>query len=151
MQVSFYYYFLRFPDGPLGTAKIQRNALPAKNKVKIKKCDPIVIEVVCPCLEGGIKCPSESQRGQQQESVCFLGVLDLFFLTWYLYHIALPFPQSPPHWPCSQLQGPMLDLHKRQSCDQHRRVIFQFNTMRCNIIMHNIENGLAYVNFLALL
>lgn len=53
MQVSFYYYFLRFPDGPLGTAKIQRNALPAKNKVKIKKCDPIVI--VCPCLEGGKK------------------------------------------------------------------------------------------------
>lgn len=96
MQVSFYYYFLRFPDGPLGTAKIQRNALPAKNKVKIKKCDPIVIEVVCPCLEGGKKCPSESQRGQQQESVCFLGGIRPFFVDLVSVSHLPPLPPESP-------------------------------------------------------
>lgn len=42
MQVSllFFFFFGRFPDGPLGTAKIQRNALTAKNKVKIKNVIP---------------------------------------------------------------------------------------------------------------
>lgn len=148
MQVSLLFcFFWRFPDGPLGTAKIQRNALTAKkiseNKKMWSHSNSKSFE------EGGKKCPSESQRGQQQESVRFLGVLDLF-LTWYLYNIPLPFPQSPHtgHALSCRVQCSTCTKGKAEIS----KVIFQCNDMWYHEMQqYYTENGLAYVSFLALL
>lgn len=104
MQGSF--YFLKIPWWLIRHSHDTKKCITSKKNLN-NKGDPVVIEVVCPSRKVVKNVQVKAKKDSRNQSV--FGVLDLL----YLMSISPPFPRNLLHWPCSQLQGSMLNLQKK--------------------------------------
>lgn len=91
--------------------------------------------------EGGKKCPSESQRGQQQESVRFWGVRPFFWLGICITSLS-PSPRVPTLAMLSAAGSNAQPAQKKKL--RSAKSFFNVttcDTMRFNNIMHKAQHG----------